>query len=86
MIKAIGEFFVELVAAAMDDAAMIRIINDGPAARFVAIDPATKVTMSMFVTRGDAVTVNRSWRLIVEPIDHVYLRSLERVSSEWVTS
>lgn len=86
MIKAIGDFFVELVASAVDDAAMIRITNDGPPARFVAIDPKTKITMGMFVTNGDTVSVNREWRLIVEPIDHVYLRSLARVSSEWVTS
>lgn len=82
----IADFIRECVAAALHETVMATVVNDGPAARFCAHDPVNKIVHAMYVPRGESVSVNRSWRLVIEPIDSVYLRDLDRVRTEWVTT
>lgn len=81
----IGDFIHQLVLAAVEDHAMVTLINDGPPARYVVYDPGTGMTWAAFVPTGDTVKVNRSFRLIVEPIDHVVIRPLCVVHQRWKT-
>lgn len=81
--ETIGHFLRQLALAAIDDHAMMTVCNDGPPARFVAMDPETGVTFAAFVPTGETVRVNRGFRLIVEPIDQVVIRPLCVVHQQW---
>lgn len=86
MLEQLGDFLRDMLAAAVEDAAMMVIVNDGPPARFVAHDPTTGDIMGAFVPHGETVRVNRSYRLLVEDVDRVRIRPLCCVSSSWVTT
>lgn len=79
----IADFLRELAIAAIDDHAMVEVTNDVSPARFVAMDPDSKLVMAAFVPRGESVRVNRAWRLIIEPIDAVMIRPLCVTSERW---
>lgn len=85
MIDLIGALFEQLGLAAIDQLAMVPILNDGPPARFVAIDPDTGMVVAAVVATGETVRVNRSWRLLVERFDTTKIRSLCAVHRSWRT-
>ena len=81
----IGGFLHQLVVAAVEDAAMLTVVNDGAPARYVVMDPSSGVTWAAFVPTGEMVKINRAFRLLVEPIDQVVIRPICCVSSQWST-
>lgn len=81
----IVDFLHQLGCAAVEDAAMMTVLNDGPPARYVVLDPSSGVTWAAFVPTGETVKINRAFRLIVEPIDQVVIRPLCCVSTQWST-
>lgn len=78
--------FLHAIAFAAVMAADFEIVeNDGPDARYVAIDPASGQVHSMFLGRGGTCRIPRSYRLLVEPVASVAMRPLCQVRKEWAT-
>ncbi len=86
----IAEFLHDLIAdfvmGAVHDTVFVEVRNDdGPGAvRVLALDTDSRIVLARLVERGDGVYVNRSFRLKVEPIDHVLLKPLCCVEKAWV--
>lgn len=79
----ITDFFRDLALAALEETAMLTVVNDGPPARFVVMDPRCGMTFSTFAATGETLRINRSFRLLIEPIDHVAIRPLCIVHQRW---
>lgn len=84
LVDAIGALLLAIATAAVEAAECELVINDGPDARFVALDPSGPIH-GMFIPRGGSVRVPRGFRLIVEPVESLTLRPLCRVRKDWVT-
>lgn len=82
----IGGLLEQLVLAAVDQALMVPVTNDGPPARFVAFDPETGVAHGAFVESGATVRVNHKFRLLVERVDCTRIRPLCDVKRDWRTA
>lgn len=82
----VAGFLRQLAISAIDDHAMAVVMNDGPPARFIAMDPRDGIAFAMFVNTGETVRVNRAFRLIMEPLDSVKMRPLCVVHNAWSTS
>lgn len=84
---AVVDFIEQLARAAINDAAMVYVVNDGPsAARMIAMDPTSGVLLARLVECGEGLYVNRSFRLKIEPIDSMIIRPLCCMSQTWVTT
>jgi hypothetical protein len=87
MIDTLVDLLEQLALAAVTDAAMVNVQNDGPGpARMMAMDPTNGMVMASYVEHGGSVFVNRAWRLLVQPIDHVLLRPLCIEAETWTTT
>ncbi len=86
MIDMLVDMLEQLALAAMHDTLMATVVNDGPgAARIMAMDPENRMVMGAFVANGDSILINRAWRVLVQPIDHVLIRPLCIESAMWET-
>lgn len=83
MIDELVDILRGMLTSAIEDHASVAVVNDGYAARFVARDPSTGLTWGALVERGETIRINRSFRLLVEPIDQVMIRPLCEVDRRW---
>ncbi len=76
----------QIVRAAILATMVVDVVNDGLSpARFVARDPETGCVFGAYVAAGDSMLVNRGYRLLIESIDDVAIRSMVEVGARWST-
>lgn len=79
------ELAEQLVAAAMDDAFVVRYRHEGEPVRIVAFDPVNHRTLAGYMNHGDEWRLSRSCRHLIEPIASVRMRTLEAITHTWET-
>lgn len=83
--------FVEQLAIAADTAnSFAEVTHEGPPARYTmfATCPcgcSARHHNSVILTDGQSIQVNRSARLLVEPMDRLRARPVAAVLEQWVT-
>ncbi len=82
----VAELLQGMLATAIDNVGdnIMRVEHLGEPARYVVVDMDTKSIAAWFVGPGDFISILRSWRLIIEPVDQVNIRPLYQVAQRWM--
>lgn len=84
MMETLNDLIVGIAEAACSDTMMVAIRHDGPAARYLALDPGGGCH-EVYAQEGTLVRVPRSFRLVVQPLYQVAIYAPHYAAKRWST-
>jgi hypothetical protein len=83
MFDELASIAVNLLLASVCDSQTISVTHDGEPARYLLLDPVSRVVFARWTKHGEELIIPRAMRMLIEPIDSVRIRTMIDVLVGW---